>query len=108
RACLRDLGLVTGRGLVLLVVDVKDGLAVDDLVVKRVRRLVGDGDLDGLVAGAARNETDLGAARIALAGSGGGHGGACGLGGVRSGGGGGLGFLLRVDRLEARDVLAEE
>ena len=50
RAGLHDLDLVADLGLVLLVVDVKDGLAIDDLVVKRVRRLVGDGDLDGLVA----------------------------------------------------------
>ena len=36
--------------------EVKNGLAVDDLVVKRVRGLVGNCDLDGLVAGAARDD----------------------------------------------------
>ena len=55
--------------------DVENGLAVDDLVVEGMRRLVGDGDFDGLVARAARDETDLGATLGALAFSGGGHGG---------------------------------
>src|SRR5476649_1021154 len=41
RTGLHDLDLVTNFGLVFLVVDVEHGLAVDDLVVKRVRRLVG-------------------------------------------------------------------
>ena len=45
------------------------------IVVERVRRLVVESDLDGLVARAARNETDLSFARAALAGGGGGHGG---------------------------------
>jgi hypothetical protein len=49
---LHDLDLVAHLGLVLLIVDVQNGLAVDDLVVTRMRRLVGNGDLDGLVAGA--------------------------------------------------------
>jgi len=44
-------------------------------VVEGVRRLVSDGDFDGLVARAARDETDLGATLGALAFSGGGHGG---------------------------------
>src|SRR5436309_965277 len=74
RAGLHDLDLVAHLGLVLLVMDVKHGLAVDDLVIERVRRLVGDRDLDGLVARAARDESDLSLARIAGAGSGGRHG----------------------------------
>jgi hypothetical protein len=65
RARLHDLDLVADLGLVLLVVRVHDGLAVDDLVVKRVRRLVRDRDLDRLVAGAARDEADDGLARVA-------------------------------------------
>ena len=69
RAGFHHLHLVADLGLVLLVVDVEDGLAVDDLVVKGVRRLVGDRDLDGLVARAARNETDLGLARAPRAGN---------------------------------------
>eukprot|EP00456_Euglypha_rotunda_P044729 TRINITY_DN3532_c1_g1_i10.p1 TRINITY_DN3532_c1_g1~~TRINITY_DN3532_c1_g1_i10.p1 ORF type:complete len:328 (+),score=34.73 TRINITY_DN3532_c1_g1_i10:131-1114(+) len=74
RTGLHDLDLVAHLGLVLLVMDVKDGLAVDDLVVERMRGLVGDRDLDGLVAGTARDEADLGFARGALAFGGSGHG----------------------------------
>src|SRR5882724_4653867 len=74
RAGLHDLDLVVDLGLVLLVMHMHDGLAIDDLVVERVRRLVGDGDLDRLVARAAGDEADDGLARVAGTGSDGGHG----------------------------------
>src|SRR6478609_7498441 len=101
RAGLHDLDLVAHLGLVLLVMDVKDGLAVDDLVVKRVRRLVRDGDLDGLVAHLGADEADLGLAAIVADVSG--HGcerlAPAASGSLR-------GFLLLQDGLQARDVLA--
>src|SRR5690606_10081382 len=50
------------------VVDVHDGLAVDDLLVARMRDLEGHGDLDRLVAGAAGDEADQGLAGIAFGG----------------------------------------
>jgi hypothetical protein len=73
-ASLHDLDLVANFGVVLLIVNVHDGLAIDDLMVKRVRGLVRDGDLDRLVARTAGDETDEGFARVARTGSDGGHG----------------------------------
>ena len=64
------LNLIANLGLVLFVVNVKDGLAVDDLVIERVRGLVRDRDLDRFVARAACDEADLSFALIALAGDG--------------------------------------
>src|SRR5438309_1176087 len=74
RTGFHDFNLITDLGLVLLVVDMKDGLAIDDLVVTRMGRLVWDDDLDGLVARAAGDDADNGFARAALARSGSGHG----------------------------------
>ncbi len=71
RTGFHDLDLVADLGLVLLVVDVHDGLAVDDLLVAGMRDLEGDGDLDGLVTGAAGDVSDQGLAGIA---DGSGHG----------------------------------
>src|SRR4051812_20396057 len=53
--------------------NVKDGLAVDDLLIKWMRGLVSDRDFDRLVAGTTRNKADLGFALGALACGGGGH-----------------------------------
>src|SRR5271170_8276332 len=58
RTGLHDLDLVTDLDLVLLVVDVQHRLAVDDLVVERMRRLVGDRDFDGFVAGTTADEAE--------------------------------------------------
>ena len=68
-----DLDLVADLRLVLLVVDVKDGLAIDDLVIARMRRLVSNGDLDGFVAGTAGDKTNQGLALGAPVVSGGRH-----------------------------------
>src|ERR1019366_7937957 len=77
-AGLHDLDLVAHLGLVLLIVGMHDGLSVDNLVVERVRGLVGDGYLDGLVARAARDKAQEGLALVAGFGRGGGHGVGCG------------------------------
>jgi hypothetical protein len=84
---------------------VKDGLAVNDLMVERVRGLVSDRDLDGFVARAARDKADLCFALVALTGDGGGHGSSW-LTGVRSGGDG-FAFRGGESGLETSDVFAE-
>ena len=70
RTGLHDLYLVAYLGFVFLVVNVKNGLAIDDLMVERMRRFISDSNLDGLIAGTAGDEADLGFALVALAGSG--------------------------------------
>jgi len=50
RTGLHDLDLVANLGLVLLVVNVHDGLAIDHLVITRVWRLVRNGHFDRFVA----------------------------------------------------------
>ena len=97
RTSLHDLDLVTDLGLVLLVVHVHNGFTIDGLLVTRMRDLVGNGNLDGLVARTAGDETGEVLARIA------------GRGGhvdIRLGGG--LLILGGARSLETGDILTED
>lgn len=106
RSRLHDLDFVAGLCFVLLVMHMDNCLAVDDLMVERMRSLVRDGNLNGFVARAAGDETYECLARITRNGSDGGHGvGAVGAKGALSGNRGR--FLLGGENgFEARNVFA--